>query len=228
MTKATREQLATTMSENLARAPAGLALRGPMALHLGLSTTPRPLDPGPTGAFLGVGLAGWIVALVLAKFWLLPAPPPVPPQTGPTPMQIEHARQNEAEMDSTLQLAVSRARRAKDAGDSEQALAILQEALRNAGPQGAAWPICRCTGCWAGSTDRGDKGAALAMFRAVTELSEPGTQFHEEAKAAFLRISEQLSEQEEVRRAPQRLLPEPRDDDAPDPASPSASAEPDR
>lgn len=224
-----REQLATTMSENLARRLLAWPCGVPMALHLGLSTTPRPLDPGPTGAFLGVGLAGWIVALVLAKFWLLPAPPPVPPQTGPTPMQIEHARQNEAEMDSTLQLAVSRARRAKDAGDSEQALAILQEALRNAGAAGRS--VAHLQVHWMLGwlyADRGDKGAALAMFRAVTELSEPGTQFHEEAKAAFLRISEQLSEQEEVRRAPQRLLPEPRDDDAPDPASPSASAEPDR
>ena len=224
-----REQVAATVGEDLARRLLAWPCGVPLAVHLGLSTTPRPLDAGPTGALLGVGLVGWIVVLVLAKSWLLPPPPPVPPRTGPTPGEIEHARQDEAETDSSLQLAVSRARRAKDAGDSEQAVAILQEALRNAGAAGRS--VAHLQVHWMLGwlyADRGDRGAALAMFRAVTELSEPGTQFHEEAKAAFLRITSQLDEQEEVRRAPQRLLPEPPDGAAPPPASPSGTAEPDR
>ena len=159
---------------------------------------------GLSGSFaLGAGL--WAVLLAIGKLWLLPpAPPPPPAPTGPTPAQVEHARQADAELDSSLQLAVSRARRAKDEGRTDDAIDILQQALREAGATGRS--VAHVQVHWLLGwlyADRGDRGAAMAMFRSVAELSEPGSQYYEQASAAFHDRREQ-AEDEQADRASQR------------------------
>lgn len=143
---------------------------------------------GLTTTLLLIGAAGWIIGLRLGALRLL-APVPLPPPP-PSPAETLHAAREEALFDSSLQLAVAKAKRAKSAGDNAKAIAVLEGALRDAQAEGRSvahaelhWYLA-----WLYAAE-GDTAAALVMFQTVQELAEPGSKMATEADRAVQRLS---------------------------------------
>ncbi len=168
-------------------APAGI----PVMLMLLIGGRVRRLAPIPLGFMLVLGTVFWLLVLTAGWQWAVLAAPAAAP-TAPTPTPAERARmaRRSAELDSSLQLAVAKAKRAKNAGDLPTATGILEQALRDARAQGRS--VSHLQLHWFLGwlyADQGNLDGAMVMFQTVLGLAEPGSRPYLEAEAALQRLA---------------------------------------
>jgi len=178
---------ARTLASRILAGPVGV----PVMVVLGATGKAQPLAPAGLVAVSGLGTLAWALLLVAWWQWLIPPAPPT--AVGPSPAQIAmaqaRAEREQARLDSALQLAVARARRAKKVDKVQEAISILEQALQQAEAQGRSvahlelhWMLA-----WL-YADTGNLDGAIVMFKTVLELAEPGSTRYTEAQAAIDRL----------------------------------------
>lgn len=181
------EEIAARLSRGLI---AGL-IGPPLLLSFVLARAVRPLTAGPLRLMAFSGLVAWILVTAAGWRWLMAAPArPSPAAVKQAQEEAARAERWDAEYNSTLQLAVARAKRARDAGDDGRAIQILEQALRRAEAQGRSvahlqlhWMLA-----WL-YAKTGNVDGAMVMFQTVLKLAEPGSVEAREAAAALQRLS---------------------------------------
>ena len=205
-----REQRVEAASQAVARAilaaPAGV----PVMVALLSSRKIRPLALLPLGMLTALGAAIWILVLVTGWHWAI-TPNIAPPQPPAVNQALARARagRESAQLDSALQLAVARAKRAKADGDNPRATQILEQALRDAEAQGRS--VAHLQLHWLLAwlyADRGDIHGAMTMFRTVLDLAEPDSEMAEEADAALRRLAKKATREAQGAETPTVILEE--------------------
>ena len=164
--------------------PVGIPI---MAAIVGAGRT-RELPRASLWALAGIGLAFWVVLLSSTWQWALGgAPPPPPPPVSPA-ARIQQDRVA-AELDSSLQLAVAKARRAKGHGDNLAAIRILEQALQDAESRGR--PVAHLELHWLLGwlyAKENNPDGAIVMFETVLNLAEPGSSMARQAQVTIDRL----------------------------------------
>jgi tetratricopeptide (TPR) repeat protein len=185
------EEDANDIAERLSRGLIAGFIGPPLLLTLVLARGVRPLTAAALRVMALCGLVAWTLVTVAGWRWLMAAPP-APSRAALKQAQEEAARAArwDAEFNSTLQLAVARAKRARAAGDDQRAIQILEQALRETEAQGRSvahlqlhWMLA-----WL-YAKTGNVDGAMVMFQTVLKLADPGSVEAREAAAALQRLS---------------------------------------
>lgn len=183
------------IASRLARGLIAGLIGPPLMLSFALARAIRPLTVAPLRVMAVSGLAAWVLVTAAGWRWLMAMPPrPDSAAIQQAHEQAARAERWDAEYNSNLQLAVARAKRARDAGHDQRAIEILETALREAEAHGRS--VAHLQLHWmlgwlyakAGNTD-----GAMVMFQTVLQLAEPGSVEATEATAALQRLSKRAA-----------------------------------
>ena len=181
------EATAQGLARMILAAPAGI----PIMVALAAGGRVRAVNPGALGMLAFLGAVMWVLLAGTVWQWAVVkgAGPRAAPVVSATESRAETMRRSAA-LDSRLQLAVARAKRAKAEGDMATATDILEQALRDAEAEGRSvahlqlhWQLA-----WL-YAERGNTDGAMVMFQTVLDLAAPDSEEHEEALAALRRLA---------------------------------------
>lgn len=183
------------IAQRLARGLLAGLIGPPLMLTFMLSRAVRPLTAAPLRIMALSGLVAWLLVTAAGWQWLMATPArPNPTAAVAAHKQAARAERWDAEYNSGLQLAVARAKRARDAGEDQRAIQILEQALREAEVRGrsvAHLQLHWMLGWMYAKT--GNVDGAMVMFQTVLQLAEPGSVEAAEASAAMQRLSQRAA-----------------------------------
>lgn len=200
------EARAQGLARAVMAAPAGI----PVMVALAAGGKVRPINPSALGMLTFLGAVMWLLMAGTVWQWaVVRSPgPPAPTVAGASETRAEAMRRS-AELDSRLQLAVARAKRAKADGDLMAATDILEQALRDAEAEGRSvahlqlhWHLA-----WLYAA-RGNTDGAMVMFQTVLDLAEPDSEEHREARAALRRLAARTGAEAALHEPHSQLLEE--------------------
>lgn len=153
----------------------------------------RSFSARAVSALAVLGAALWIVGAVVGWRWLKPAPPPPPAETQVAAQPV--TPQTDPRYDSVLELAVAKARMAKDEGNTAEAITLLEQALSDVAMQGrdVSHPELHRNLAWL-YAEEGNINGAIVMFETVLRLVPEGSVEWREAQGALTRLSLRSSE----------------------------------
>lgn len=178
-------------AQDLARAVMAVPVGVPIMVALAAGGRVRAINPGALGMLAFLGAVMWLLLAGTTWQWAVArnAAPRATPAVSAAQARGETMRRS-AELDSSLQLAVARAKRVKAEGDLATATDILEQALRDAEAQGRSvahlqlhWHLA-----WLYAA-RGNTDGAMVMFRTVLDLADPDSEEYREARAALGRLA---------------------------------------
>ncbi len=199
----------------LVRGLLALPVGVPLMIAFATARKARPFAPGALWGLSALGAGMWILLAVAGWQRLMPQPAPLVEPVEPSVVERAEADQAQAEMDSALELAVARARRAKAQGNKGQAMRYLEDALRSASIDGRSVRHVQLHRnlAWL-YAEGGNPAGAMVMFRMVLELADPGSDEQREAEAALKRLAFRSGLSASPASSPSQVLAEDRDEEA--------------